>query len=140
MADVRQRLPDERNSITHRFAIHDAKDHVYEGYITVGLYQDGRPGEVFVRMSQQGAQAHGDTIGGLLDGLGIMASIALQHGAPLETIVGKLVGQRYEPSGWTESPDIKRTTSPADYLGRYLAKKFMPSPPSSIAATGIPER
>src|SRR5881275_2300994 len=93
---IRHRMPDTRMSLTHRFEIAG-----HEGYITVGLYEDGQPGELFITMSKEGS-----TIGGLMDTVGTLTSIALQYGVPLESLVKKFAYQRFEPSGFTKNPDI----------------------------------
>src|SRR5205809_153641 len=112
---VRHRMPDTRNSMTHRFEIAG-----YEGYITVGLYEDGQPGELFITMSKEGS-----TIGGLMDTVGTLTSIALQYGVPLESLVKKFAYQRFEPSGFTKNPDIRHATSITDYVFRWLACQFI---------------
>src|SRR5204863_2043375 len=93
----RHRMPDTRNSMTHRFEIAG-----HEGYITVGLYENEQPGELFITMSKEGS-----TIGGLMDTVGTLTSIALQYGVPLESLVKKFAYQRFEPSGFTKNPDIR---------------------------------
>ena len=112
---IRHRMPDTRMSLTHRFEIAG-----HEGYITVGLYEDGQPGELFITMSKEGS-----TIGGLMDTVGTLTSIALQYGVPLESLVKKFAYQRFEPSGFTKNPDIRNTTSIADYVFRYLGCQFI---------------
>ncbi|PYV68116.1 MAG: vitamin B12-dependent ribonucleotide reductase, partial [Acidobacteria bacterium] len=112
---VRHRMPDTRTSLTHRFEIAG-----HEGYITVGLYQDGQPGELFITMSKEGS-----TIGGLMDTVGTLTSIALQYGVPLESLVKKFAYQRFEPSGFTKNPDIRHATSITDYVFRWLACQFI---------------
>lgn len=112
---VRHRMPDTRNSMTHRFEIAG-----HEGYITVGLYEDGQPGELFITMSKEGS-----TIGGLMDTVGTLTSIALQYGVPLESLVKKFAYQRFEPSGFTKSPYIRHATSITDYVFRWLACEFI---------------
>ena len=112
---VRHRMPDTRNSMTHRFEIAG-----HEGYITVGLYEDGQPGELFITMSKEGS-----TIGGLMDTVGTLTSIALQYGVPLESLVKKFAYQRFEPSGFTKNPDIHHATSITDYVFRWLACQFI---------------
>jgi ribonucleoside-diphosphate reductase alpha chain len=111
----RERLPDTRNSITHKFDISG-----HEGYIVVGLYQDGRPGELFLTMGKEGS-----TLGGLLDSIGILTSVSLQYGVPLEALVRKFSHCRFEPSGWTKNPDIREATSIVDYIFRWLGAKFL---------------
>ena len=112
---VRHRMPDTRSSMTHRFEIAG-----HEGYITVGLYEDGQPGELFITMSKEGS-----TIGGLMDTVGTLTSIALQYGVPLESLVRKFAYQRFEPSGFTKNPDIRHATSITDYVFRWLACQFI---------------
>src|SRR5438270_2417975 len=112
---LRHRMPDTRMSLTHRFEIAG-----HEGYITVGLYEDGQPGELFITMSKEGS-----TIGGLMDTVGTLSSIALQYGVPLESLVKKFAYQRFEPSGFTKNPDIRNATSITDYVFRYLGCQFI---------------
>ncbi|HMJ05636.1 MAG TPA: vitamin B12-dependent ribonucleotide reductase [Chthoniobacterales bacterium] len=114
-APARHRMPDTRMSLTHRFEIAG-----HEGYITVGLFEDGMPGELFVTMSKEGS-----TIGGLMDTVGTLTSIALQYGVPLESLVKKFAYQRFEPSGFTKNPDIRNATSIADYIFRWLGCQFI---------------
>src|SRR5213595_2269228 len=113
---LRHRMPDTRMSLTHRFEIAG-----HEGYITVGLYEDGQPGELFITMSKEGS-----TIGGLMDTVGTLTSIALQYGVPLESLVKKFAYQRFEPSGFTKNPDIRNATSIIDYVFRWMALQFIP--------------
>ncbi|MEP6604075.1 MAG: vitamin B12-dependent ribonucleotide reductase [Spartobacteria bacterium] len=112
---IRHRMTDTRRSLTHRFEIAG-----HEGYITVGLYEDGQPGELFITMSKEGS-----TIGGLMDTVGTLTSIALQYGVPLEGLVKKFAYQRFEPSGFTKNPDIRNATSITDYVFRWLACQFI---------------
>jgi ribonucleoside-diphosphate reductase alpha chain len=112
---VRHRMPDTRSSLTHRFEIAG-----HEGYITVGLYEDGQPGELFITMSKEGS-----TIGGLMDTVGTLTSIALQYGVPLESLVKKFAYQRFEPSGFTKIRDIRHATSITDYVFRWLGCQFI---------------
>jgi ribonucleoside-diphosphate reductase alpha chain len=102
-------------SLTHRFEIAG-----HEGYITVGLYEDGQPGELFITMAKEGS-----TIGGLMDTVGTLTSIALQYGVPLESLVKKFAYQRFEPSGFTKNPDIRNATSITDYVFRWLGCQFI---------------
>jgi len=111
----RQRLPDERASVTHKFSVGGS-----EGYITVGMYSDGRPGEVFIKMSKEGS-----TLSGVMDGLALTLSIGLQYGVPLRTLVEKLINTRFEPSGFTENPEIRYASSLLDYVGRWLGGRFL---------------
>ncbi len=113
---VRRRLPDERQSITHKFSIAG-----HEGYITVGMFEDGTPGEVFITMSKEGS-----TISGLMDSFATAISIALQYGVPLRVMVDKFSHARYEPSGFTNNPDIPIAKSISDYIFRWLGMKFLP--------------
>jgi ribonucleoside-diphosphate reductase alpha chain len=112
---ARHRMTDTRMSLTHKFEIAG-----HEGYITVGLYPDGQPGELFITMSKEGS-----TIGGLMDTVGTLTSIALQYGVPLESLVKKFAYQRFEPSGFTKNPDIRHATSIADYVFRWLGCQFI---------------
>ncbi|HMU41178.1 MAG TPA: vitamin B12-dependent ribonucleotide reductase [Pseudomonadota bacterium] len=114
---TRRRLPDERQSITHKFQVGG-----HEGYIHVGLYPDGTPGELFINMAKEGS-----TISGLMDSIAIAVSVALQHGVPLELFVRKFEHTRFEPSGWTGSEMMGRASSLLDYLFRWLALRF-PTP------------
>ena len=112
---TRHRMPDTRMSLTHKFEIAG-----HEGYITVGLYEDGQPGELFIHMSKEGS-----TIGGLMDTVATLTSIALQYGVPLESLVKKFAYQRFEPSGFTKNPDIRNATSITDYVFRWLGCQFI---------------
>ena len=113
---MRRRLPDTRRSVTHKFNIAG-----HEGYLTVGLYEDGQPGELFITMAKEGS-----TIGGLMDSLGTSISIALQYGVPLESLVGKFTHQRFEPAGMTHNPDIPFAKSLVDYIFRWMGMEFIP--------------
>ena len=112
---ARRHLQDERQSITHKFSIAG-----HEGYITVGMFEDGTPGELFITMSKEGS-----TISGLMDSLATSISIALQYGVPLKVMVDKFSHARYEPSGFTNNPDIPIAKSVSDYIFRWLGKKFI---------------
>jgi ribonucleoside-diphosphate reductase alpha chain len=114
-AAVRYKLPPERSSFTHKFAVGG-----HEGYITVGLYEDGQPGEIFVRMAKEGS-----VIAGLMDSFATAVSLALQHGVPLSILCDKFKGTRFEPSGFTGNPDIPIATSIMDYLFRWLSLRFL---------------
>ncbi len=114
-APRRRRLPDVRQAITHKFSIAG-----HEGYITVGLYEDGQPGEVFLRMAKEGS-----TISGLIDATSLLTSMALQHGVPLKTLVDKLSHTRFEPSGFTQNPDVPFAKSIMDYVFRWLGLSFL---------------
>jgi ribonucleoside-diphosphate reductase alpha chain len=111
----RERLPHTRRSLTHKF---DVQGH--EGYINVGFYPDGRPGELFITMAKEGS-----TIGGLMDVLGTAISIGLQYGVPLEVFVNKFAHSRFEPAGFTKNPDIPIAKSIADYIFRWLGMEFI---------------
>jgi ribonucleoside-diphosphate reductase alpha chain len=113
---VRRRLPDERKAITHKFSVAG-----HEGYITVGMYEDGKPGEIFIVMSKEGS-----TISGLMDAFATAISIALQYGVPLEVLVNKFSHMRFEPSGYTGNKQIPFAKSIMDYIFRWLALKFLP--------------
>jgi ribonucleoside-diphosphate reductase alpha chain len=113
---LRRRLPETRAAINHKFDIAG-----HEGYITVGLFEDGTPGELFITMAKEGS-----TIGGLMDSVGALTSMALQYGVPLESLVKKFAYQRFEPSGFTRNPEIRQATSITDYVFRWLACQFIP--------------
>jgi len=115
MRAVRLRLPDERRAITHHFSIAGQ-----EGYVTVGVYEDGLPGEIFVRMAKEGS-----TVSGLMDAFATVVSLALQHGVPLAVLCGKLSQMRVEPSGWSGKPEIGYAKSIMDYIARWLELKFL---------------
>ena len=110
----RRHLPDERRSITHKFRVGDQ-----EGYLTVGLFEDGAPGEVFLKMAKEGS-----TVSGLTDAVALLTSIALQYGVSLEKLAGKLEQTRFEPYGVTANPDIPFATSVLDYVFRWLRLHF----------------
>jgi ribonucleoside-diphosphate reductase alpha chain len=112
---VRVKLADERQSVTHKFSIAG-----HEGYLTVGLYEDENPGEIFLRMAKEGS-----TISGLMDTIATMTSIALQYGVPLKTLVDKFSHTRFEPSGFTNNPEIPIAKSVTDYVFRYLGNRFL---------------
>jgi ribonucleoside-diphosphate reductase alpha chain len=114
---VRRKLPDERRSVTHKFSIAG-----HDGYMHVGMYEDGTPGEIFIRMAKEGS-----TISGLMDSFATAISLALQHGVPLRLLVDKFSFTRFEPSGWTGNQDIPRASSIMDYLFRWLGAKFLSS-------------
>jgi len=139
---MRRRLPDTRRSITHKFNIAG-----HEGYLTVGLYDDGTPGELFVTMAKEGS-----TIGGLMDSLGTATSVALQYGVPIESLVRKFTHQRFEPAGMTTNRDIPFAKSLVDYIFRWMGMEFIPGyreanaprrneePAPSVARAEEPER
>ena len=113
---VRHRLPDERRAVTHKFSVAG-----HEGYITVGLYDDGMPGEIFVKMSKQGS-----VVSGLMDSFATAISMAFQYGVPLQVLVDKFSHTRFEPSGWTTNKEIPMAKSIMDYIFRWMAIKFLP--------------
>ena len=110
----RRVLPVTRRSVTHKFAIGG-----YEGYLTVGLFDDGSPGEIFIKMSKEGS-----TLSGLIQGFCRAFSIALQYGLPIEDAVARFRGMRFDPMGSTSNPDIPEASSILDYLARYLEVTF----------------
>jgi ribonucleoside-diphosphate reductase alpha chain len=112
---LRRKLPSERHSITHKFSIGG-----HEGYLTVGKYEDGAPGEIFIKMAKEGS-----TLSGIMDAFALSVSIALQYGVPLRALVDKFVNARFEPSGYTGNPDIRYAKSIVDYIGRWLGAKFI---------------
>jgi ribonucleoside-diphosphate reductase alpha chain len=121
---VRHRLPDERASLTHKFNIAG-----HEGYITVGLYPNGQPGEIFIRMAKEGS-----TVSGLMDSFATAASIALQHGVPLKVLCEKFAHSRFEPSGWTGNEHIGYAKSIMDYIFRWLQLRFLSGQQLSLFA------
>lgn len=123
----RRKLPKDRMSQTHKFDIGDL-----EGYLHIGMYEDGTPGELFITASKQGS-----TISGLLDGLAIVTSIALQYGVPMEALASKLIGTRFEPSGLTGDSRIPMTSSLLDYIFRYIKLKFLNNKPLLLEASGM---
>ncbi len=112
---ARERLPDERQAVTHHFQVGG-----HDGYVTVGLYPDGRVGEIFFRVTKEGS-----TVNGLMDSLGISMSMALQHGVPLKDLVRKLAHLRFEPAGATNNPKVRFAKSIPDYVARWLALEFL---------------
>ncbi|MFY9912391.1 MAG: vitamin B12-dependent ribonucleotide reductase [Candidatus Sulfotelmatobacter sp.] len=112
---VRHKLQEERHSLTHKFNIGG-----HEGYITVGLYPDGQPGELFITMAKEGS-----TVSGLMDSFALATSIALQHGVPLKLLCEKFAHTRFEPSGWTSNPEIGFAKSIMDYIFRWLQLRFL---------------
>jgi len=113
---LRRRLPETRQAVTHKFDIAG-----HEGYLTVGLFEDGQPGELFITMAKEGS-----TIGGLMDCIGTLTSMSLQYGVPLEALMKKFAHQRFEPSGFTKNPDIRNASSIIDYVFRWLGLQFLP--------------
>ena len=126
---VRRKLPDERRAITHKFDIAG-----HEGYITVGLYDDGSPGEIFLVMAKEGS-----TISGFADAFAQAVSYALQYGVPLQVLVDKFSHVRFEPSGLTKNPDVRLAKSIVDYIFRWLATKFLSPEAQYQAGVNIPE-
>ncbi len=112
---MRRRLPDTRRSITHHFNVAG-----HEGYLTVGMYDDGQPGELFITMSKEGS-----TIGGLMDSLGTAISVALQYGVPTKSLVTKFAHQRFEPQGMTTNSEIPFAKSLVDYIFRWMGMEFI---------------
>jgi len=126
----RRKLPSERQSLTHKFSVGG-----HEGYITVGMYEDGTPGEIFIKMSKEGS-----TLSGFMDGFALSVSIGLQYGVPLKALVDKFINTRFEPSGYTGHKEIPYAKSVLDYIGRWLGGKFISAdyltqPPADSAST-----
>jgi len=121
---VRHRLPEERASITHKFSIAG-----HEGYITVGLYPTGQPGEIFIKMAKEGS-----TVSGLMDSFATSVSLALQHGVPLRVLCEKFAHLRFEPSGWTGNEQIGYAKSLMDYIFRWLNLRFLSGAQLSLFA------
>ncbi|HYJ32615.1 MAG TPA: vitamin B12-dependent ribonucleotide reductase [Candidatus Binatia bacterium] len=119
----RHRLPDERRSITHKFSVAG-----HDGYLTVGMYEDGKPGEIFIVMAKGGS-----TLSGVMDSFATAVSLGLQHGVPLELYVNKFSHVRFEPHGFTKNPDIPIAKSIIDYLFRWLGIKFLGHVPASMS-------
>jgi ribonucleoside-diphosphate reductase alpha chain len=120
----REKMPTERASVTHKFSVGG-----HEGYITVGMYEDGRPGEIFIKMSKEGS-----TLSGVMDGLALTISLGLQYGVPLKVFVDKLVNTRFEPSGITANANIRFASSVLDYIARWLGGRFIS--PDYLKLTG----
>jgi ribonucleoside-diphosphate reductase alpha chain len=112
----RHKLADERRAITHKFSVAG-----HEGYLTVGLYENGQPGEIFITMAKEGS-----TVSGLMDSFATAVSLALQYGVPLKVLCDKFSHTRFEPSGWTNNPEIRYAKSMMDYIFRWMALKFLP--------------
>ncbi len=112
----RRRLPATRQSLTHKFSVGG-----HEGYITVGMFEDGAPGELFISMAKEGS-----TIGGLMDVIGTETSMCLQYGVPLQVLIDKFSHMRFEPAGWTGNPDIPNAKSVVDYIFRWMGMQFLP--------------
>lgn len=112
---LRRKLPNTRMAVTHKFSVAG-----HEGYLTVGCFEDGTPGELFITMAKEGS-----TVGGLMDTIGTLTSIALQYGVPLQALADKFKFQRFEPSGFTQNPDIKTASSTIDYVFRWMEQEFL---------------
>jgi ribonucleoside-diphosphate reductase alpha chain len=125
----REKMPAERASVTHKFSIGG-----HEGYITVGMYEDGRPGEIFIKMSKEGS-----TLSGIMDGLALTVSIGLQYGVPLKVYVDKLLNTRFEPSGITANPKIRFVSSVLDYIARWLGGRFISADYLKLNGAAMPE-
>jgi ribonucleoside-diphosphate reductase alpha chain len=121
----RRRLPDERRAITHHFSVGGQ-----EGYVTVGLYEDGQPGEVFIKMAKEGS-----TVSGLMDSFATAVSLALQYGVPLRVLCDKFSHTRFEPSGWSGNPRIGYAKSIMDYLFRWVSSRFLEAEPGNLFGT-----
>ena len=124
---IRRRLPDERQSITHKFDIAG-----HEGYVTVGLFEDGTPGEIFLVMAKEGS-----TISGFADAFAQAISYALQYGVPLQVLVDKFSHARFEPSGMTKNPEVRFAKSIVDYIFRWMATKFLSAEAQFAAGVNI---
>jgi ribonucleoside-diphosphate reductase alpha chain len=126
----REKMPVERDSVTHKFSVGG-----HEGYLTVGMYPDGRAGEIFIKMSKEGS-----TLSGVMDGLALTVSLGLQYGVPLKVFVDKLVNTRFEPSGITANPNIRFATSVLDYIARWLGGKFISSDYLKLNGTTVGDK
>ncbi len=126
----REKMPVERDSVTHKFSVGG-----HEGYLTVGMYEDGRPGELFIKMAKEGS-----TLSGVMDGLALTISLGLQYGVPLKVFVDKLVNTRFEPSGISANPNIRFATSVLDYIARWLGGKFISSDYLKLNGTTVGDK
>jgi ribonucleoside-diphosphate reductase alpha chain len=126
---VRRHLPVERHSLTHKFAVAG-----HEGYLTIGMYEDGTPGEIFIVMAKEGS-----TLSGVMDSFATTCSMALQYGVPLKVLVDKFSHTRFEPSGFTSNPQVPYAKSIMDYIFRYLASKFLPATEAKALGVQIEE-
>ena len=124
----RHRLPDDRHAVIHKFTVGE-----HEGYLTVGEYVEGQPGELFIHISKEGS-----TVSGLMDAVGALTSVALQSGVPLETLVRKFSHSRFEPSGWTRNPQIGHASSILDYVFRWMGMRYLESDQADVAAAQAP--
>jgi ribonucleoside-diphosphate reductase alpha chain len=127
---VRRRLPQDCRSVRHKFDIAG-----HEGYIHVGQYDDGTPGELFIKIAKEGS-----TISGLMDTIGILTSMALQYGVPLDVLVSKFSHVRFEPSGFTKNPEIPLAKSLIDYIFRFLGAKFLSPDQRAAVGLALPDR
>jgi len=127
---TRHRLPEERKGVVHHFSVGG-----HEGYLMVGLYENGQPGEIFIRMAKAGS-----TVAGLMASFGIAVSLALQHGVGLRVVCNKFSHMRFEPSGWSGVKEIGYASSIMDYISRWLELRFLPpkSPPPTGAGVEAP--
>jgi ribonucleoside-diphosphate reductase alpha chain len=125
---VRRHLPTDRQALCHKFEVAG-----HEGYLHVGFFEDGTPGEIFIKMAKEGS-----TISGLMDSIGVLTSMALQYGVPLEVLVSKFSHVRFEPSGFTKNPDLPMAKSLIDYIFRFLGSRFLSR--EARAAVGLVER
>ena len=116
---IRYRLPDSRESITHKFVFYGDDNKEYKGYITVGLFDDGKPGEIFIHVAKIGTR-----INGLLNTIAVSVSIGLQYNIPLNVYAEKFINIGFEPYGMTNNPDIKFAKSIVDYIFKWLKNKF----------------
>ncbi|HEV2425662.1 MAG TPA: vitamin B12-dependent ribonucleotide reductase [Terriglobia bacterium] len=123
----RKKLPDERHAYTHKFSVGG-----HEGYLTVGLYENGQPGEIFITMAKEGS-----TVSGLMDSIATAISLALQYGVPLKVLCDKFSHTRFEPSGWSRNPEIGYAKSLMDYIFRWLALKFLPRDAQPQESTSV---
>ncbi len=124
----RHRLPDDRHAVIHKFSVGE-----HEGYLTVGEYAGGEPGEVFIHISKEGS-----TVSGLMDAVGALTSVALQSGVPMETLVRKFSHARFEPSGWTRNPQMGYASSILDYVFRWMGMRYLETERSDVAAGQAP--
>jgi ribonucleoside-diphosphate reductase alpha chain len=127
---IRRRLPQDCRSVRHKFDIAG-----HEGYIHVGLFEDGTPGELFIKIAKEGS-----TISGLMDTIGILTSMALQYGVPLDVLVSKFSHVRFEPSGFTKNPEIPLAKSLIDYIFRFLGAKFLNPEQREAVGLALPDR
>ena len=126
---VRRHLPVERHSLTHKFSVAG-----HEGYLTIGMYEDGTPGEIFIVMAKEGS-----TLSGVMDSFATTCSMALQYGVPLKVLVDKFSHTRFEPSGFTSNPQVPYAKSIMDYIFRYLASKFLPAEEAKALGVQVEE-